>query len=282
MSEQLPLSIRDTKPHPDAVRLTGTHANGIPDGVHTGGAWLHDGWVYKPLDGRPYANAEFHMATLEAECLDECKDIPLFPSNWRVEEIRGRKFLIRRKAYILNRDKEWEKVDRELALQVEWSIREANRRRWEISDYITIGFDKTLYRKNKPPYFIVDLSTAHKVEGNWHADDYHYIKNFFNSHGFERLSLLRQNAAEASTTARMKALIDSDDRYTKDHRHVYASFNRPIDALWASIDKAVYVHTDNPNWSTMTPHTWVITPYELSQETLDRYELTWGWSPVYL
>ncbi len=49
----LPLPIRAIGPHPDAVRLRGTRADGLPDGVHTGVVWLWDQEVYKPDDRRP-------------------------------------------------------------------------------------------------------------------------------------------------------------------------------------------------------------------------------------
>lgn len=78
----LPLSIRDVGPHPDAVRLTGMRSDGLPDGVHTGGAWL---WgqhgIFKPLDGRPYANAKNHYPTDELTVLELMAGQPLFPRS---------------------------------------------------------------------------------------------------------------------------------------------------------------------------------------------------------
>jgi hypothetical protein len=67
MATTLPLSIRDVAPGPDFTRLTGTRPDGLPDGVHTGGAWLSpDGReVWKPLDARPYANADGHIPASE-------------------------------------------------------------------------------------------------------------------------------------------------------------------------------------------------------------------------
>ena len=93
--KEYPLSIRDVSPSPGAVRLTGTRQDGLPDGMHTGGAWLCGEEVWKSLDGRPYANAECHYSTLEADVLEEMADKPLFPRNWRIEEANGRRFLVR-------------------------------------------------------------------------------------------------------------------------------------------------------------------------------------------
>ena len=67
MATTLSLSIRDVAPGPDFTRLTGTQPHGLPDRVHTGGALLspdgREGW--KPLDARPYANADGRIPTNE-------------------------------------------------------------------------------------------------------------------------------------------------------------------------------------------------------------------------
>ena len=68
------------------------------------------------------------------------------------------------------------------------------------------------------------------------------------------------------------------------HGHVYASRNRPISSLWAclSADRAnvlgaVYV---DANYAETGVWTWVVTPAQLDERTVRRYELTWAWSPT--
>jgi hypothetical protein len=64
------------------------------------------------------------------------------------------------------------------------------------------------------------------------------------------------------------------------YQHIYASFNRPIDAMWANLHNAEYQHEPMANWNEAVPWTWIITKDLLPEEILKRYELTWGWSPI--
>jgi hypothetical protein len=111
----LPLAIRDVSPGLGFTRLTGKMNGGLPDGVHTGGVWVSpDGDEYwKPLDGRPWVNADCHVPTREAECLRLMAGEPAFPRNWRVEEagtvtvdgvVYTRRWLVRGKAWLVPDD----------------------------------------------------------------------------------------------------------------------------------------------------------------------------------
>lgn len=264
-----PLSIRDVKPHPMAYRITGERPDGMPDGYHTGGAYLWEGMVYKPLDGRPYANADCHVQTQEDKILDVMQDVPLFQKNWHVEELNGRRFLVRKQAIIVgSKDYAWTDLDRDQVLQVEQSLRMLNYRNIEINDPISMGFDEN------GDMFIVDLSCAGYTNPGFlnGADDTNHVLNFFKLCRYNGLFNLRRKARNAS-----EAFILSHD---KDYRHVYASFNRPISGLWASIPGAVYVHNERADWDNGIPHSWVVTDKPLSDDVIYRYELSWGWSPV--
>lgn len=142
-----PLSIRDVSPGDGAVKLA--------DSVHTGGTWLYQNRVWKPLDGRPYQNAPVHIETDEERCLTALARQPLFPKNWEVKESNGRRWLIRDKVqfapkgalYLSERD----------ALYIEEGISNMNSLGWEVNDNIVIGRDR------QGQLFVLDLSAAQKM-----------------------------------------------------------------------------------------------------------------------
>jgi len=265
-----PLSIRHISPSPGAVRLTGTRQDGLPDGTHTGGAWLCGNEVWKPLDGRPYANAECHYSTQEAEVLDEMADKPLFPRNWRIEEANGRRFLVRRKARIID---DFSELDTDKVLMVESAVRALNAAKWEIGDPITLAYDLDSY-----DLFIVDLSNAQRMTGTgaFEANDEWRIHEFMKQAGCENLVKLRRHARHVLTN------IAFIEKRREGYVHVYASFNRPLSQMWCKIPESVFVQTDGANWSEATPHTWCVTRQPLDAETMHRYELRYGWSPIHL
>lgn len=226
--------------------------------------------VYKPLDGRPWANADCHCPTLEAEMLEECSDLSLFPKNWRIETHNGRRFLVRKKAYIYRTEEDYRSLSKSDVIEIEASIREANRRGWEINDPIVIGY-------LDGHHFIVDLSSCQRMTGKcaFAADEEWRIFRFFEMCGYNRLVMLRRNGSSLVDPLRRL------DRDKMDHRHVYASFNRPLSLVWASLPgDPVLEHNDRMNWKTMQPYTWIITDEPLSDDICYRYELTWAWSPI--
>ena len=201
-ADVLPLSIREVKPHPLAVNYRGVRPDGLPDGFHTGGVYVLDGQVYKPLDGRPYPNFDGHVPTMEAEALHALAGLPFFPKNWRIEEHNGRRFLVRPWATIVQ--------PRDLEVDMLWRIAEAvnaaNLRQWEIGDLITVG-------RIGDEWFIVDLSTAHYCQYNatWPADDATYVGRLFEHAGHKevwaqhRRELLDRQ--EAELLARLHAQV---------------------------------------------------------------------------
>lgn len=266
--KKYPISIRDVSPGDGAVRLTGARPDGFQDGVHTGGAWLLGGEVFKPLDGRPYANAEFHIPTQELEVLELMKGRPGFPANWCVEDRNGRKFLVRIKAFVLFRDTDH--IQFKDVLLIEQAVRDLNARYWEVNDALSVAFDG---RTDEP--FILDLSAAQHIKNSaeWLcADDWGHIERWFERLGLTAVVSFRQNARHVISVHHF-----DDDWPGRAWRHVYASKSRPINFLWASIPDAFYVDGDYVKTGVWT---WVIVPDPLDAETVYRYELTWGWSPI--
>lgn len=271
MSE-LPLSIRDVSPAPEATRLTGKQSNGLPSGFHTGGAWLLNGEVWKPLDGRPWANCENHYPTQEAECLEAMAGQPLFPRNWRTEERNGRRFIVRKRAHLVPEDVDYRHLSNKQLLEVEQGVRNLNQHDWEIGDDIALAIDPDTYE-----LFLYDLSTAHKRNGAgvYAADETWRILRFFEVAGASFLKKLRENGRSCGGR-----LLEMMQHAHAGHVHVYASFSRPISPVWASIPSARYVYEERTNWAEATPHTWVLAKEPLSDETLARYELRWAYSPL--
>lgn len=273
--EALSLPIRNVSPSPRAIKLTGTSPSGLPSGVHTGGAWLLDSNVWKPLDARPYANCENHYPTKEMEVLELMAGKPLFPRNWWMENRNGRKWLVRKKAHIIPDDFGYKEVFTTLdkVLFVEAGVRELNRNKWEIGDYIALAIDPDTYQ-----LFLYDLSAAHPQDGAgcYRADEEWRVYEFFKRCGAERLLKLRENAFHVVGD------IDFTLKHGGGYRHVYASFNRPVSPVWADIpDEPVFVHNDRASLAESVPHTWIVVKEQLADGVLRRYELQWGWSPIH-
>lgn len=266
--QEYPLSIRDVSPHPEAIRLTGINPDGTPNGFHTGGAWLINGEVWKSLDGRPFANCPNHYSTEEDVVLEEMADRPLFPRNWRVEEVNGRRFLVRKEAHVID---DFSDLDEREILKVEQAVRTLNATGWEVGDPITLAKERKSYQ-----LFILDLSNAHKMKGSgaFAANEEWRIHKLFEQANLHWYVNLRTHARHVLTN------IDFFERKRDGYIHVYASFNRPIDGMWASIPNALYIHTEKANWLEGMPHTWVVCKSLLDNEIIRRYELRWGWSPI--
>lgn len=162
---EYPIEIRDVSPGKGAIRLTGNRSGGGSDGFHTGGAWLYKGKVWKPLDGRPYANAKIHIETSEEECLTALQGKPLFPKNWTVEEANGRRFLVRDQVPVFPGGSLH--LTREDVQYIAEGIRAMNASKWEVNDDLVIGKDRSA------KLFIVDLSAAQYTTGShaFAADD---------------------------------------------------------------------------------------------------------------
>lgn len=290
--QTFPLWIRDEKPDGrNWQRLTGERIDGLPDGFHTGGAWLdpESDLVYKPLDGRPYANSEIHTATdeLEANC---AMAAITGQRNWwtettshtRDDETIERRWLVRKRAFVLGQG-DWKVRDIKLeqVLQVEQTIRAFNEAWWEIGDDISVAFDLQSYE-----VFILDLSTAFYrpgATGCYIPDDWWRVQKWLGQLGFENLLNLRKYGKRVAPLPcgdkfLNRGTLGEVEWPGREWVHVYASRNRPMSAVWARIDKAHYVQSD---YRETGVHTWVVTPEPLDDDTLYKFELTWAWSPLH-
>jgi hypothetical protein len=263
--QPLPLTIRDTAPGPDYVRLTGARADGLPDGIHTGGAWLApDGQtVWKPLDGRPHANTDHHWPTRESECLLAAQGLPFFPSNWRIEEANGRRFLVRPRASILTPQDAGNLMERDQVEELIISLRLLNGRGWAVNDFITLGIDPD------DQWFIVDLSAAWEAGDG--ADDDWRLMQYLEMAGHTRRVKLYHDARHV--LCQTCWLLKPE---TRGYRHVYASRHRPMDAMWARLEGVLYQDAD---YALTGVQTWAISQTPLVPDLLKRYELEWAWSP---
>ena len=280
-----PLSIREVKPWPLATKIAGVRGDGLPDGFHTGGAWTWDGLVYKPLDGRPHPLAENHVQTEEDVVLEALAGQPLFPKNWWVEERNGRRFLVRKQAVIVGGPiVSWKDLSYDQLIQIERGIMNMNRLGYCVNDAISIGFDPDTCEM-----FIVDMSIAGQVSPIYWADDMHQVDRMFEWAGMERLRKLRSNARSALHDYLYLSGNVPEYHERIKFNHVYASFYRPIDRLWATLpDDVVLVQNKHENPEESTPYTWLFSHKELGDplnpdpsSLMYRYELTWGYSRLH-
>lgn len=267
--KQYDLSIRDVGPHTDATRLTGNTPDGLPSGLHTGGAWLWNDEVWKPLDGRPYANCPYHYSTLEYEALVIMQGTPLFPLNWRWEERNEREFIVRPKAHIGG--DEWPYTDLELEeiLQVEEAVIALNKAGFVLGDEIALARDPQSYE-----LFFYDLSNAQRIAD---ANDFQRVTKFMELCGYSKLTNLRRRGSGAIDPL-VFAYMGCD---SADYHYVYASTARLASLGWMRFDQVpVILHNESPNSQNGIPHSWIITKGPLSSEEIYRYELTLAFRPL--
>jgi hypothetical protein len=271
---KLPLSIRDVAPGAGAIRLTGTRHDGLPDGFHTGGAWLFEDRVWKPLDGRPFANADYHYPTLEAECLEELAGAPYFPRNWTVEEANGRRFLVRDEAYVLTPQ---EARASHYLPEIEQALRYMNSFRWELGDEVSVALSR------QGP-FILDLSNVGRCKTDkppYAADDDERMRRYCRAAGDEYTARLRERAKHLLDPLQFEAQYGVPLNKSLDYRYVYASFYRPLSTTWAKrLPEDALLIPGGDRSELATPHTWVVTTAPLDPDVVYAYELTWGWSPI--
>ena len=262
---EYPLSIRYVGPTAKAKRITGYNLDGSSSGFHTGGAWdTGDGYIWKPLDGRPFANCPNHYSTHELEVLELMAGQPLFPQNWWEEKANGRRFLVRRRATIVTK---YTPLMPLAFRQIEQAIRSLNANKWEIGDSIELAIDRSTGQ-----LFFYDLSAAHPQTGvgAYAADDEWRTLRFFKLFGQDHLVDLRQEGRHLRST---KLGYQS---YQDGYVYIYAA-QRFIDFFWSDDVQGVRF-LQNPTGS---PRTWIVSKQPLSQEILDRYKLEYAWSPIH-
>lgn len=273
---KLPISIRDVAPGPNAERLTGVRPDGSSDGFHTGGAWKMGDKVYKPLDGRPWANADFHTRTREDEVLELMADKPFFPRNWTISQLNGRRWLVRDVCSIVSPVN----LSMRALLKLEEAVRSLNALGWEINDDIVIATDL----KHRP--FILDLSAAQTYfsRGRPEADDLSALGRYMEDAGDngKRIVAIRRQAKSVLNGVPLmdRLLIAGGDELGNllKYRYVYASFCRPLNHV--DIDGFLISSGDTPSLDDGIAYTWLVTDHRLSSTEMDRYELSLAWWPI--
>lgn len=279
--KQLPLSVRETPPTntPGWTKVPcATNIHGMADGIHTGGPWLSPSGlhVWKACDARPFANAEGHYPTTESEALEALAGKPGFPRNWEkmasVNDDLGleRMWIVRKVTYVLGLEWPQDTIRLEQVLAVEKAIRSMNEAWWELGDHISVALDPDTYEP-----FILDLSCATYRPGGvgcYKPDEWWRLSAWLKWLGFDRLQKLR---VDGRHVVRHGMLRTTDVPET--HVHVYASRNRPMSPVWASIPDAWYEDADYNDTGVWT---WICTPGPLAQDKIYSYELTWAWSPL--
>lgn len=276
---------RDAACWPPAAGFTkidaGKNWRGVPDGVHTGGAYLSpDGKeVWKPLVGLwPTMNGFCAAPTEEDTALKVGAGLKSFPDNWRVEEAAGKRWLVRPRCIVLNTPElARQHMDLEHILQIEQDVRELNRRGWAIHDDLSVA-------RGRRGCFVLDLSNAHSCKIGWNDDTDHLLR--WLEHGIDMpwLHYIRHVGRYGLHVFddRIEAQIPDWEtrRYLLNGKaHFYASRSRPMDAMWGPRDW-IYIRGTAEDYQQAQVHTWVLTDEPIPPEKVYRYELTWAWSPL--
>ena len=285
-----PLEFGNITPGPNFTRIQPKkRPDGVSDGFHTGSAWLSpDGqFVYKPLDARPYPNATERFSTDEDKALGAMRGVEGFPDNWHVEERNGRRWLVRPFCYLWPQDSNMLiKPHLDVFLMVERAIREMNHRQWTYNDLPQLAYDPNIHE-----WFLLDLSNAHHQD-SWHEGDgdwYRFAK-WYKLMGLDHISQLRERGRHVQHAIMLPEFNDPklepydvqnsfymmSKEQRRQHFHLYVSTLRPL-SMWCNIDGTVFLRGDLSKSPRV--HTWVASNHPLDQDTLDRYELTWAWSP---
>lgn len=261
-SKLLPLELVDYTPGELFTRLS------VPEteAIHTGGLYLSpEGMeVWKPLDAKPYANADYRVETREADVLDLMAGQPGFPRNWRVEESNQRRWLVRPVCKVVGQTVLIDEIDLAFALLVEQAVRLLNAHFCEINDnHLSVAIDPT---SGEP--FILDLSNASPVDpsSSFQPNDCYLIEKWFAEVGLYELATLRSHARSVTYCSKWM-LSDHYDSY----QHVYRC-DRALPKEAALALNGVFQKHRNQQW--------LVTRRELEPELVRHCALTWGWSPI--
>jgi hypothetical protein len=270
--ERLPLWLGNIAPGEGFTRMT------IPvgEGLHTGGPFLSpDGTeVWKPLDGCPYPNAGYRTATQEDRALELMAGTIGFPRNWWIEDVYGRRFLVRKLARVIPETFEVACVTKAHVLQIEQALRLLNGKYWTIGDPLKVAIDP----ETQEP-FVLDLSIAHfmgspAASPPYKANDSWVFERWASEVvGHSQIVKLRGDARH----------VVHQIRWVREHgrRHwwVYGSSGRAMDEQWpgTAIPDAIYVPADEQETGMRS---WVVVPVQLSDALISHYHLVWGWAPI--
>jgi hypothetical protein len=244
--------------------MTGERAGGGSDGLHTGGAWFYQNKVWKPLDGRGYANSPIHIETQEEECLVALQGKPLFPKNWEVKEQNGRRFIIRDKVQTFPGG--GLTLNLTHLQEIEKGIAAMNRLGWSVNDDLVIGRDKS------GRLFVVDLSNASFSQaktGPYAASDRDYVDALFKQAGFGDLIKIRKIARELRSLLLFKPNFSKHRSY----RWVYTSAKKLHVAGAVDISSAMEF-LQSADQITAKQFTWYAAERELSSLVVRQNNLT--------
>jgi hypothetical protein len=158
--ERYPLRLGDVSPGDHFVRIALSLSwNGLPEGRHTGGPFTDGKEIWKPLDACPGPGVPYRLSTLEDVFLNEMYATApsLFPKNWRVEQRRGRRFLVRPWLRVAPFSYSPAQITRGQVLLVERMVRTANEQWWWVNDDLNVAFDPAGHP------LLLDLSNAQRA-----------------------------------------------------------------------------------------------------------------------
>lgn len=261
---EYPLSIRDVSPGAGAKRIYGQRANGSLDGQHTGGVWYYEDRFWKPLDGRPYANAECHISTREDEVLTEMQDTYGFPKNWEVIEQNGRRWLVRERVWVIPSANRADLIPTKFYLDLEEGLRTLNRRGWEVNDDLVLAIDR------QDRLMILDLSAASRIRPVWQANDYWQMEKWWETnHLLPGVIEIRRAAQKEVASLRWKVAHPG-------YQFVYGSLASDPDLT--GLDT---IHVPGVSLKLTPIRSWVITQVELDLAQRKAFKLVRGWIPTH-
>lgn len=262
------LTLRDVPPGPGFERLP------IPagEGLHTGGPWFDPALpdlIWKPLDARPFVNADVLVPTREAEILGLLAGRPGFPRNWTSAVINGRGWIIRRRAEVLGPDTPPTRAE---ALEIEQALRALNAAGWCLNDHVTVARDAETGQ-----VFVLDLSAAAPQPVAHFRDDWRAWCRWVRAVGHGNLAELRE---AAYNVADAMSLLRHPER--RGFPHVYASASTSLpDLLMAALLVGCSMLGDALDISAPAGViAWILTADALDATTCERLGLMWGWSPI--
>lgn len=263
-----PLALRDVSPGLGFERLP----RPAGEGFHTGGPWYEPAapaLIWKPLDARPFANADVLVPTREAEVLGLLAGRPGFPRNWTSAAVNGRCWIIRRRAVVLGPDTLPTQAE---VLEIEQALRALNAAGWCLNDHVSAARDLESGR-----VFVLDLSAAAPQPIRHFRDDWRAWCRWARAVGHTDLADLRE---AAYTIADLVSWLHHPERRALPHVYACASTDLPelpMGALCVNADR------DGEALNMPIPTgvaAWVLTADPLDEATRKRLSLTWGWSPI--
>ena len=275
MKARYPLSLGDVSPGEGFWRMTLTCSwKGLPEGRHTGGPWTSGKEVWKPLDACPGPDVPYRVNTLEDVVLAELHAVDsfLFPKNWRVEECRGRRFLVRPWFRVVPFSYQSAQITRDQVLLVERMVRVVNEQWWWIGDDLNIAFDAD----DHP--ILLDLSGAQRVNSRvaqgceQPAEEYRFQEWAEAVAGHSELVRLRRAAQHLVSSIRWTMSEDALG-WTNPRQWVYASSFQPV----AEMDQCIVfpAHIED-----LHVRFWCVAPGPLTDAVLNNYNLVLGWAPL--